>query len=407
LSPHAFLVLLAVTAIALLGAVGVVAVQPRLSANDTIAGGPMFNTLNQRIADLQKVAVQTSDYKAIWEKRVGKWVATDHGSYPAKDGAVANVIDRLAAMTKVEPKTDNPGWYQYIHVEEPTGTPNSAGGVRITASAANGDLLVDTIVGSESSTIAASHSRGGTFVRNMGQPQSWLVEGTLMIPDGLTDWFDPIVSVPGPNVTGVAVLIGDKTVFEARKADPTTGQYNIVHLDPSVGSSDDVANDDAIHSLAAGIVNVTVQDVRSLDSITPGKSVRIDRFTMSDGMQLDVTLVDAEGATWAIFKASAPDGTDGAKAAAKVNALADRWAFRLNSGPIAGLTTDVSELVYPPGTGPARDQGGAFPGGGGAPFVFPRGQQPPGFGQGGAPLPLPPGFEQGGSPLPGPAPLIR
>jgi hypothetical protein len=406
-SPQAFLVLLAVTAIAFLGAVGVVAVQPRLSATSTVTGDPMFNSLTQRIADLQKVAVQTARYKATWAKRDGKWVATDHADYPAKDGAVAIVVNALAAMTKVEPKTDNPDWYQYIQVAEPTGKADAVQGIRITASAANGDVLVDTIVGSMSSTIAASHSRGGTFVRNMGQSQSWLVEGTVAIPDGLTDWFDPIVSIPGPNVTGVAVLIGDKVVFEAHKVDPTTGQYKIVHLDASVGSSDDVANDDAIHGLAAGIVNVTAQDARSLDSITPGKSARIDRFTTNDGMQLDVTLVDADGATWAIFKASAPDGTDGAKAAAKVNGLADRWAFKLDSGPIAGLTTDVSELVHPPGTESAPDRGGAFPGGAGAPFVFPRGQQPPGFGQGGTPLPLPPGFGQGGPPLPGPAPLIR
>jgi len=388
--------------------VGVVALQPKLSAKDTIAGGPMFNNLNQRIADLQKVAVQTSSYKATWEKRGGKWVATDHGSYPGKDGAVVSVVNALAAMTKVEPKTDNPAWYQYIQVAEPAGKAESTEGIRVTASAANGDVLVDTIVGSMSSTIAASHSRGGTFVRNMGQAQSWLVEGTVAIPEQMSDWFDPIIMVPGPNVTGVAVLIGDKTVFEARKSDPATGQYKIVQLDASVGSSDEVVNDDAIHSLTAGIVNVTVQDVRALDSITPGKSARIDRFTTNDGMQLDVTLVDADGATWAIFKASALDASDGAKAAAaKVNALADRWAFKLDSGPIAALTTDVSELVRPPGSGPVPDQGGAFSGGAGAPFAFPRGQQPPGFGQGGTQLPLPPGFGQGGSPSPAPAPLIR
>jgi hypothetical protein len=129
---------------------------------------------------------------------------------------------------------------------------------------------------------------------------------------------------------------------------------------------------------------------------------------MNDGMRLDVTLVDADGATWAIFKASAPDGTDGAKtAAAKVNALVDGWAFTIDrSGPTAGLTTNVSELVRPPGSQPAADQGGASPGAPGAPFVFPGGQLPPGFGQGGAPLPLPPGLGQGGSPPARPAPLI-
>ena len=101
MSPQAFLALLAVTAVALLGAVGVVAVQPKLPATNTISGAPMFNRLSQRIADLQKVAVQTVSYKATWEKRDGKWVATEHGGYPSKDGAVATVINALVAMTKL------------------------------------------------------------------------------------------------------------------------------------------------------------------------------------------------------------------------------------------------------------------------------------------------------------------
>jgi hypothetical protein len=276
-------------------------------------------------------------------------------------------------------------------------------GTRVTASAANGDVLLDTIVGSMSSSIAASHSRGGTFVRNMGQAQSWLVEGTSAIPGALADWFDPVMSVPGTDVASVAILSGDKVVFAAHKPDATSGQYKIDQLDASVGSSDEVTNDTQIHSLVAGIVNVTVDDVRSLDSLTPGKSARVDRFTMNDGMQLDVTLVDADGATWAIFKASAPDGTEGATAAAKINAVTDRSAFKLDSsGPTAALTTDVRKLVQPPGTQAPAGQGGA-----GAPFVFPRGQLPPGFEQGG-PSPLPPGFGQGGaSAPPGPTPLIR
>ncbi len=395
MSPRAFLVLLVATAVALLGAVGVVAVQPRLSATEIIDGDPMFNTLNQRIADLRTITVQAPSYEAAVENRDGKWVATDHGDYPTKDGVVADLVKNLTAMTKVEPKTDNPDWYQYIQVADPAANPTSTDGVRITASAANGDVLVDTIIGSPSSSISAAHGRGGTFIRNIGQAQSWLVEGTLVVPDTLADWFDPIVNIPGPNVASVAVLIGDKTVFEANKPDASTGLYKIVHLDESVGSSDMVANDTKIHNLTAGIVNVTIQDARSLDSITLGDSARTDRFTTTDGMQLDVTLVDADGDMWAIFKASAPDGSDAAKTAAKVNSVADGWAFKLGNVRIAGLTVKLSDLVQAPGGQPGADEGAGPPEGAGAPFMMPGGQAP-----------LPPGFGQGGPGAPLPAPLI-
>ena len=112
---------------------------------------------------------------------------------------------------------------------------------------------------------------------------------------------------------------------------------------------------------------------------------------MNNGMRLDVTLVDADGGTWAIFKASAADGTEGAKEAAQISAVADRWAFKLDTrGATAGLTIDLHKLVQPPGSQSPSAQGGVA----GAPFAFPAGQLPPGFGPGGALVP-------------GPTPLIR
>jgi Domain of unknown function (DUF4340) len=399
LSPRAFIVLLALTAVALVGAVGVVAVQPRQTATDALSGDPMFNGLSQRIADLQKVAIQTATYKATWEKRDGKWVASDHGNFPAKDGSVATVVSALAAMTRVEPKTDNPDWYQYIQVADPTGKTDPAGGARVTGSAANGDVLIDTIVGSTSASIAASHSRGGTFVRDAGQAQSWLVEGTVAIPSDLADWFDAVISIPGTDVASVAVLTGDKTVFAAHKPDTTSGTYKIDQIDASVGSSDEVSNDTQVRNLVAGIVNVTVQDARSAAGLTPGNSARVDRYTMTNGMQLDVTLVDADGATWAIFKPSAPDGSQDAKAAAaKISTVTDGSAFKLDTkGATAGLALDVHKLVQPPGSQPGQGDGAA------APFSFTPGQLPPGFGQGA----FPQGFGQGGALVPGRTPLIR
>ena len=184
-------------------------------------------------------------------------------------------------------------------------------------------------------------------------------------------------------------------MFEANKPDPKTGLYKIVHLDESVGSSDEVANNDKIHGLSAGIVNVTVQDARSLDSIKRGGEARTDRFTTSAGMQLDATLVDADGDTWVIFKASAPEGSDAAKTAASVNALADHWAFKLDNERTSRLNMKVSDLVQAPGADAGAGPGAAPPGAGGASFTMPGGQ-----------VPLPPGFGQRGPPSSLPAPLI-
>jgi hypothetical protein len=329
--------------------------------------------LHQLIGDLQNVIIQPPAYPAAVEERDGSWIATDHGDYPAKEGVVAGIVSGLTAMTKVEPKTDNPDWYRYIQVADPAATPAggtataestqppASAGTRVTSLAANGDVLADTIVGSVSTTISAAHGRGGTFVRNAGDPQSWLVEGTVGIPMDLGEWFNPVMNVPSTSVTAIEVLIGDKTVFDARKPDPKAGHYEIVHLDESVGASGSVANDTIIHNLSAGIVNVSVRDARARDSVTPGPTARTDRFTLSDGMQVEVTLVDADGSTWAMIDASAPEGSDAAKTAASINALTDHWALKLGAVQTANLTVDLKRLVQAPGGN--ADQGAASQGG--------------------------------------------
>jgi hypothetical protein len=245
-------------------------------------------------------------------------------------------------------------------------------GTRVTASAANGDVLADTIVGSASSTISAAHGRGGTFVRNAAEPQSWLVEGSVAVPADLGEWFDRVVNIPGTDLSGIAVLIGDKVVFEAQKPDPKSGEYQIVHMDESVGPSDSVANNSIIHNLGAGIVNVKVEDARALESVTPGPTARTDRYTITGGLQIDVTLVDADNATWAIIKASAPEGSDAAKTAATINAAAGRWALRLGSVETKNLQVEVSRLVQPPNANPqGAGQVGVPPGGQAVPFPTP------------------------------------
>jgi hypothetical protein len=347
LSLRAFIVLLVATAIALVGAI-VLAVEPNLSATQAVGGDPMFKALGDRVADVTKLVVQTPQYKASWEKRNGTWVATDHGDYPTKETLVADVISGLAAMTTVEPKTNDPAWYPYIMVGDPAATPPT-GGPHVTASAANGDVLADAIIGVPSESISASHGRGGSFVRREGEAQSWLVEGSTSVPAALSQWFDPIVNIPGPDVTDVAVLVGAKSVFEAHKADPKTGIYTLVNIDPAEGAAaGSVANVNAIRDMTSAVVGVTIEDARALDGVTPGDTSQTDRFTSVAGLQLDVTLVDADGATWAIFKASAPNGGDAAKAAADINALTEKWAFRLDAARLAKLAAKPANLVQTP-----------------------------------------------------------
>ena len=111
MSPRGFVILLAVTLIAVLGAV-LLAVQPTLSGADPVSGEPMFPALGQRLADAETVTVVTPQYEATWARRGGVWVSPERGDYPARASLVADLVVNLARLTRVEARTAKPDWYQ-------------------------------------------------------------------------------------------------------------------------------------------------------------------------------------------------------------------------------------------------------------------------------------------------------
>jgi hypothetical protein len=274
-------------------------------------------------------------------------VSPERGDYPARKSIVSDLVLSLARMTKAEAKTSQPDWYQYIRVGDPAAKPPT-GVAHVTVTSADGQTLADAILGARSYSIPASHIRGGTFVREVNAVQSWLVEGVAAVPTELPEWFDPIVDVPGTEITGITILAGDKVVFEAKKTDQTNGTYELVQVDPAQAADSTAANSNSIRNMASGIVGLRVDDVRAADAVSPGPDVRTDRFTTASGLQLDVKVFEADGRVWATFKASAPEGSQGAAMAADINSRTGNWAFLLNESRASRLNQPVANLIQKP-----------------------------------------------------------
>jgi hypothetical protein len=343
-SPRGFAILFVVTVIAVLGAIAVT-VLPTLRATESVTGEPMFPQLSQHLADAGKVTVSTPQYTIAWELRNGVWVSPERGDYPARKGVVSDLVVSLSRMTKVEAKTSKPDWYQYIRVGDPAATPPT-GVAHVTVASADGDALAETILGARSHAIAAAHARGGTFVRVPDEAQSWLVEGSATVLTELPEWFDTIVDIPGTEVSGLAILTGDKTVFEAKKTEESI--YELTYLDPAEAAAGSVANANSIRSTASAIVGLRVGDVRAVGDISPGDDARTDRFTTTSGLRLDMTVFNADGGIWAVLKAWASEGGEAAEMAAAINSRTANWAFRLNESVATRLTQPIINLVQKP-----------------------------------------------------------
>ncbi len=380
MSPRGFVILLAVTILAVVGAV-FAAVQPTLSGADPVTGEQMFPALGQRLADAGTVTVTTPQYTATWARRDGVWVSPERGDYPARASLVSDLVLNLARLTRVEARTAKPDWYQYIRVGDPTATPPT-GVAHVTVTSTGGEVLADAILGARSFGIAASHGRGGSFVRAANDAQSWLVEGIAPVPADMPEWFDALLDIPGPQIAAVTILEGGSKLFEANKTDPVNGIYTLAYADPAQVAADVVANNNTIRSMTSALVGLRVSDVRARDSLVPGTAARTDSFTTISGLQLDVTLVEADGGTWALFDASAPAGGEAAALAADITGRTAGWAFRLDASRATRLGQELANLVQPPAA-PAADGAGAAPGE--LPFFVQPGSDLPGLGLLGAP----------------------
>lgn len=357
MSRRAFLTLFAVTLLTAIVALGLL-ISEQVSANvPRIGGAPMFPEIGERVDDLDRLVIENRRYSIALENRDGTWVAVNQGDYPVKLETAARIVGALAAMTIVEPKTGNPEWYQYIGVADPRGTDEVAG-VHIAATDAAGVALADAIFGFESTTIGYSRL-GGSFVRRTNEDLSWLVEGAVIIPGFLQEWFDQILHVPGTEVAAVAVFAGDELLFDAEKTDFTNGIYTLRFLDPSEGPAGATALGQGIRGVTQAIVSTTFDDARPLSAVTFADDARTVRFTTRSGVQIDVKLGMIDGEEWVTYNATAPDGTEAAvQQAAGVNARTANWAFKLPAYRLTALNHPISDLIALPAPAQGIPPGG-------------------------------------------------
>ncbi len=347
MSPRAFVSLIAAATLTLVAAIVLVVIE-QVSARVQDAGGdPMFPDLVDRIDDLGQIVIETPRYRLVLEYRDNTWLAVALGDYPTDAEPVAEIIAALTAMTTVEPKTANSDWYDFIGVAGP-GAEQGAVGIRITASATDGDVLADAIFGFESISIGFSRY-GSTFVRRADEDQAWLVEGTIRgVPGFLQDWFEVIVHIPGPEVARVAILAGDEILLDAEKVDFNTADYELSYLSETVGPVGSTANDGGIRSVTQGVVSTSFDKTRPIEGVTFADDARTVRFVTRAGLQVDVTLGEADDEVWVAYKVSAEEGSEAVEEAQQIRARTENWAFQLPSYRMAALNRDLTELFVPP-----------------------------------------------------------
>ncbi|WP_339484831.1 DUF4340 domain-containing protein, partial [Pseudomonas sivasensis] len=123
------------------------------------------------------------------KKADGGWTIANKGNYPVPPATIKPVLDGLAALREIEPKTERSALYDRLDLKNPGKDSQSHG---VTLSGENGATLASVVLGKHKYDNGAGNN-DRQYVRIPGTNQAWLAGPAVTLPDETLDWIDKSV----------------------------------------------------------------------------------------------------------------------------------------------------------------------------------------------------------------------
>ena len=304
------------------------------------------------------------------ERDASGWRVLELAGYPADLEVLRDVIGGLARARVIEPKTDNPAYYDRLGVRDLRDP--EAGGLRLDL-AAGGDRW-SVIVGDE------APNRGGHYLRLAGVAGSVLADFEGDVPADAAGWADTtVVDLMAGEVAEVRITHPDGETVTARKVSADETDFSLLELPEGretksawsvnslgnalstldfegVGRVDDMTWDDAIAVRAVRFDGLVVE-ARLLRHAADGDWLRLEASVLDDASGQAAVAADAEAGDG---EASATEGsTDDAEApeaaatpaetdADAINTRTAGWAYRIPGFKADAMDVRVGDLLREP-----------------------------------------------------------
>lgn len=270
----------------------------------TSADEPFFPALLDRINDAEKIVVAGADESLTIERRGDEWFVAELDGYPARFNNVRTLLLEVANLRKKEPRTSNPDLYHRIQVEDLSTEEAQSKEVRIYGP--DEEEWAALLVGSR----RFGQGMGGgetSFVRAVGDPQSWLVEGAVNVNTTRNNWIDTqLVRFPAGDVQRVEVAHRDGEQVIINKPDPNQTNFDLETLP----EGREVSSPSRPNELAGLLSSLRFDEVRPADAIelppNPNVTVTVEG---KEGIRITARGWERGDQTWFRFAA----GVDGEK----------------------------------------------------------------------------------------------
>jgi hypothetical protein len=151
--------------------------------------------LSEPNAELLSITIEKGESSTELVNQGGQWQVTNRLGYPAKLGAMIDLVSALRSAKIMERKTANPDHHAELQLTESGAEATRATRIRL-------ELAEDRVVllGQTAS------QREATFVRSPDDNQVWLVSGKITASASPNDWLSPVLfDIPETGVLSVTI----------------------------------------------------------------------------------------------------------------------------------------------------------------------------------------------------------
>lgn len=300
----------------------------------SIAGTTVLPGLTAQLNAVTEVRIRGAGGKQVTLLKGAKHWMVRERNYPADSGKLRKLLIDLGNLKAMARKTRLASNYPVLGVQALTAA--SATGVRI-----------DVLSPQHTWALIVGHTSGGSgvYVRRVGHRQSLLATPLVMAEAKPAQWLAPIiVDVPQQQVQSVAERIAGERPYRLERTAATVANFSVLGVPPgrkleSPGAADPVAS---------ALANLTLSDVRKAVPTPKGTRLSTAVFKTFDGLAVTVSgyRAAAHGPHYIELSAQST-GTKAAAEAARINARAKGWQYRLPAYSYQQIFQKLSGLLQP------------------------------------------------------------
>ena len=345
MTPRTFSLLALTTALAI--AAAGYAVSREAGFTTTSRGEVIFPDLGKRINEVGKIEIRTHDRTMTMEPGEQGWALKESGGYAIQSKIVKGAILGFSSLSYVEAKTRQADKYQKLELRDPEAEGSHGRGVRIYAK--NGDRLVDAVIGKVRYDMPGT-TRDGVYIRQPGDPQTWLALGQVDVSGLPSDWLkQEIVNIDAGRIKSAETRHPDGAVIRVSKSSPTDRNFVMAGIPEGKKLKYDRDPD----NIATVLENFELDDARRVaDILFDPKATITTRITTFDGLVVDINMTTRKNGRggksrhWVTLSARATDASsERHKEAAGINAHTSPWAFQIPGYKASRLNKRLSEIV--------------------------------------------------------------